>query len=175
MSFHQDQRYADGTVWYTAVDLVARNPGTVHRAPRVDECPQQGSAEAKRWGVHINTSESWHIQPIENDGYQTWVNAGRKRPVPGYPIPNEGTSPSPPTHSPIPYDPQEDDMAEKILVRHVNGQMYVTDMVSYANACDEDEGERLRDTRGAKADPKSGGGPFPLDQQDSDWVARIAN
>ena len=80
MSFHQDQRYCDGTVWYAAVDLVARNPGAVHRAPRPGECPPQGSGDAARWGVHINTSESWHIQPVELDGYQSWIKNGRPRP-----------------------------------------------------------------------------------------------
>ena len=102
MSFHQDQRYHDGTVWYAAVDLVARNPGAVHRARRPGECPPQGSPDAARWGVHINTSESWHIQPVELDGYQSWVKNGRPRPQPGYPIPGGGGTPAPsPNPNPV--------------------------------------------------------------------------
>lgn len=96
MSFHQDQRFADGTVWYSAVDLVHRNGAQVHRAPTVDECPQQNSAEAARWGVHINTSESWHMQAVPQDGYMSWLNAGRPRPNPSYVIPGQGPGPTPP-------------------------------------------------------------------------------
>lgn len=106
MSFHQDQRYRDNTVWYSAVDLVARCPGAVHRAPTVAECPQQGSYGAKTWGVHINTYESWHMQAVELDGFQSWANAGRFRPKPDYPIP--GTIP------PIP--PNEEDAEVKAVV-----------------------------------------------------------
>lgn len=109
MSFHQDQRFADGTVWYSAVDLVHVNPGTVHRAPTVAECPQQGSAEAARWGVHINTSESWHMQAVEIDGYQSWINAGRPRPKPNYPIPDLHPAPVP-----VP-PPSEDDVQALVI------------------------------------------------------------
>lgn len=108
MSFHQDQRFADGTVWFSAVDLVHVNPGGVHRAPTVAECPQQGSMEAARWGVHINTSESWHMQAVPQDGYQTWINGGRRRPQPGYSIPD--------LHPTNPPDEEDDDMPKALLI-----------------------------------------------------------
>lgn len=77
MSFHQTQQFPLGP-HFAAVDLVCRNPGGVHRAPRWDEVPVQGSAAAAFWGVHANVStESWHMQPVEIDGYLSWVNAGR--------------------------------------------------------------------------------------------------
>jgi GH25 family lysozyme M1 (1,4-beta-N-acetylmuramidase) len=161
-SFHQDQRYADGTHWYTAVDLVARNPGGLHRAPAWPEVPRQGGAEAKRWGVHCNVNgEPWHIQPIEIDGYDSWVIAGRKRPVPGYPA----SSPAPP----IP--PPTGDDVEKICVRAADGMPWVTDFASYATQITEEQAARGRDMRGYSVAPD--GGPWPLDQQDSDLLARL--
>lgn len=76
-SFHQSQSFPSGS-WFAAVDLVARNPGGVHRSPRWDEVPAQGGVEARDWGVHANVStEPWHMQPVELDGWQSWVNAGR--------------------------------------------------------------------------------------------------
>jgi hypothetical protein len=81
-SFHQGQQFASGTVAYTAVDLVHVNPGRVHRAPNWSEVPAQGTVEAARWRVHCNVSaESWHMQPINIDGYDSWKNAGRPDPV----------------------------------------------------------------------------------------------
>jgi len=84
-SFHQYQQFPSG-VYFAAVDLVVRDPGKVHRAPRWDEVPVQGSAQAKFWGVHCNVStESWHMQPVINhipgydglDGWQGWINQGQ--------------------------------------------------------------------------------------------------
>ena len=80
-SFHQSQTFAGGRVAFCAVDLVVAVPGKKHRAPTWDEVPKKGSVEAKRWGLHCNVtrpSEPWHIQPIEIDGYGTWVRGGRK-------------------------------------------------------------------------------------------------
>jgi hypothetical protein len=84
-SFHQFQQFPSGQ-WFAAVDLVCRNPGGVHRAPMWSEVPKQGSDAATFWGVHANVStETWHIQPIEIDGWQGWVNAGRPDLEPNYP------------------------------------------------------------------------------------------
>ncbi len=92
-SFHQLQTFGDGQKFFSAVDLVHVNPGGVHRAPQWSESIEQDSAAARTWGVHCNVqrpSEPWHMQPIEIDGYQSWVNNGRPRPeanrtVPGNP------------------------------------------------------------------------------------------
>lgn len=119
MSFHQSQRFRDNTVWYCAVDLVHRNEGKVHRATRVSECPQQGSPEAAKWGVHINTSESWHMQPIEVDGFQSWINGGRKRPVPGYSIPGAEQPDTPVDPPPVVVTPPTHQGALSVVI--VNG------------------------------------------------------
>lgn len=113
-SFHQPQRYADD--WYgpTAIDLVVGVPGDIHRAPKWSEVPEQGSDEARRWGVHCNIStETWHIQPIEIDGYGTWKNQGSPAPVPDYPFPGRH-----PVEPPDPIDPPEEhDMGQLNYIR----------------------------------------------------------
>lgn len=89
-SFHQLQTFADGSRHFCAVDLVHINPGSVHRAPRWSESIEQGSSAARKWGLHCNVqrpSEPWHMQPIEIDGYQSWVNNGRPRAAPNYEVP----------------------------------------------------------------------------------------
>lgn len=84
-SFHQYQKFASGLIKFSAVDLVVRNPGKVHRAPKWSEVPVQGSEWAKKCGVHANVStESWHMQPIEIDGWASWIQAGNPDPVPNY-------------------------------------------------------------------------------------------
>lgn len=110
-SFHQDQNYNDGFTGACAVDLVVKNPGKIHRAPYWSEVPPQGSQAARDAGVHCNVGappggESWHIQPVEIDGWQSWWNAGRPHPVPNYPI--KGTAVTLP---PVLPDLGDDDMA----------------------------------------------------------------
>jgi peptidoglycan hydrolase-like protein with peptidoglycan-binding domain len=93
-SFHQTQQYASGFHGYAAMDLVVRNGDNVHRAPYWSEVDKQGSPEAAKWGVHANiSSETWHYQAVEMDGYTTWVNNGRKDPVAGRQIPGGDTPP----------------------------------------------------------------------------------
>lgn len=98
-SFHQYQAFPSGNA-YAAVDLVVKNGNNKHRAPTTAECPQQGSAEAAKWGVHINVGtpgssgyESWHMQPVEIDGWGSWVNAGRPDLQVNYPIPGQVVKP----------------------------------------------------------------------------------
>lgn len=84
-SFHQYQTFASGIVAYCAVDLVAKNPGHVHRAPTWGE-----SQTAPDYGLHtFITGEPWHLQPAEIRGWQTWVNAGRPDPDAAWPLPGD--------------------------------------------------------------------------------------
>lgn len=93
-SFHQYQKFASGLIKFSAVDLVVRNPGTIHRAPKWSEVPVQGSEWAKKYGVHANVStESWHMQPVEIDGWASWTQAGNPDPVYWYPIPEQESKP----------------------------------------------------------------------------------
>lgn len=101
-SFHQTQVFNDGTSWFCAVDLVCRNGTNVHRAPQWSEVPKQGTSnpDIEQFGVHANIrTETWHLQPVEIDGYQSWVRSGRHRPAPR-PLPPP-TLP-PPTESELP-------------------------------------------------------------------------
>jgi hypothetical protein len=99
-SFHQNQKYSDGYIGATAVDLVARAAGK-HRSPSWAEVPAQGSDDAKRWGLHCNVGEAprgepWHIQPVEIDGHGSWVRNGSPAPVAGFPFPGRRAKPTPP-------------------------------------------------------------------------------
>ena len=103
-SFHQTQTYASGTKGCCAIDYVARNGNNVHRAPRTGELPIQGSPEAAEWGIHANVGrpgsggwEPWHAQPIQMDGYDTWLHQGRPdpRPVASKPEPPPPPKPTP--------------------------------------------------------------------------------
>lgn len=98
-SFHEGQKFPSG-VYYVALDTVCVNPGHVHRTPTWDEVPKQGSAFAGRFGWHMNVSaESWHSQPEELDGYDTWVAHGRPDLVFNRPI-NGAIAPLPPIPQP---------------------------------------------------------------------------
>lgn len=87
-SFHQTQTFHNGITAFAAVDLVHVNGTGKHRSPTWAEVPVQGSAEAKRWGLHCNVKkEPWHMQPVELDGYALWISKGRPEPLPNYQIP----------------------------------------------------------------------------------------
>jgi len=90
-SFHQPQDYRDGVQQKAcALDLVVRTRDSAHRAPRWEEVPVQGSGEAVLFGVHANVStESWHVQPIEIDGFFSWrwLPPIRQAPAADYPLP----------------------------------------------------------------------------------------
>lgn len=91
-SFHQTQTFSDGSRYFCAVDLVHVNGGNRHRTIRWSEVPEEGSSEARKWGLHCNVQspqEPWHMQPIEIDGFHGWANSGRRRPAPGYRIPGD--------------------------------------------------------------------------------------
>lgn len=106
-TFHQRQQFPTG-LYYAAIDYVVVNPGYPHRAPMWSEVPVQGQQLAINYGVHMNVgtpgkagSESWHGQPIELDGWQAWVNAGRPGLRQGYPLVISAPRPQPP-QPPIP-------------------------------------------------------------------------
>lgn len=120
-SFHQAQRFQSGITAYSAVDLVCRQPGSTHSSGAIPLkwVPLQGSAEARRWGLHINVGvpnvkgfEVWHIQCIEMDGYDTWVNGGRRDPKANYPLPTAPLPvdpPVPPSPAKPPVNPSKED------------------------------------------------------------------
>jgi hypothetical protein len=92
-SFHQNQRFADGFIGAAAVDVVKASSaaGGVHITVTWGDVPNQGSPDAVCWGVHANvnagpTPEPWHIQPVEIDGWDRWMDAGCPPPVADYPI-----------------------------------------------------------------------------------------
>lgn len=83
-SFHQLQKFSDGTEWFMAVDLVHVNedPNAPHRSPYWSEVPKQGTKndDILKFRVHCNVNgEPWHMQNFEIDGYDSWVRAGKKR------------------------------------------------------------------------------------------------
>jgi hypothetical protein len=119
-SFHQDQKYADGFIGACAVDSVYKDgpdAGTAHDGIAWAEVPRQGTAEAERWGIHANVGvpgngESWHLQPIEIDGWGSATGNGTHAApaiVAEYPIPTEH-DPVAPVAPPEPEPPTEDDM-----------------------------------------------------------------
>ena len=128
-SFHQSQSFSSGVVAFCAVDLVVAVPGKKHRAPTWDEVPKKGSQEAKKWGLHCNVtkpSEPWHIQPIEIDGYGSWVRAGRK---------DFGSTPTPPAPAGPKYPGQPLRLGSKSeAVKHVQRVVGATQDGDYGAA-----------------------------------------
>jgi hypothetical protein len=64
------------------------------------------------------------------------------------------------------------DDVEKYCVRDVDGWPWVTDFASYATGITEDQAARGRDMRGYLVD--ASGGPFQLDELDSDLMQRLS-
>lgn len=108
-TFHMLVQFSDGGFAFMAVDLVCRNGDNVHRSPRWDEVPRQGSShpDIGTYGVHCNVNgEPWHMQAIEVDGFMTWANRGRLRPNPNFSLPEAPTEPLPqPEPEPTPEPP----------------------------------------------------------------------
>lgn len=96
-SFHQTQTFGDGSRFFCAVDLVVATADKHSSgAVPVNLVPLQGSTAAKEFGVHVNVGkpgesgfESWHMQPIEIDGFDAWANSGRIRPAAGRVVPGD--------------------------------------------------------------------------------------
>lgn len=127
-SFHEDQTFCNGFVGAAAIDGVRRDPnGGVHLTPRWGDFPEQYTPESIVWGIHANLQqtssnpEPWHIQPIEIDGWQSWVNDGRPAPAVGYPFPGRTPQPTP-DPAPVPEPPEEDEMSHPTvyLAYHVD-------------------------------------------------------
>ena len=128
-SFHQSQDWKSGE-FYAAFDLVQTNPepGGIHIAPRWSEVPVQGSQDADDFGVHMNVaSESWHMQPVEIDGFLNWHWNGRPDLFMGYPStlygPQEPVPPQVPQFNPAmgffslwPLNPNKPRVAQKAFV-----------------------------------------------------------
>lgn len=124
-SFHQDQPFPSG-LFYAAWDFVVVNPGYVHRAPRWDEVPAQGSANAIAYGFHMNVgtpgkkgSESWHGQMVPLDGYGRWVAQGRYDLDYNYPILIRPPRPQPPQPPVPPTQPKTKEIKVQITSRNL--------------------------------------------------------
>lgn len=74
---------------------------------------------------------------------------------------------------PIPNPPEEAEVA-KLLLRAPDNTLYITDRYSYAHVVtkEPEEAEHLRDRVGAVCRPD--GGPWPCDQLEADYLARLA-
>lgn len=124
-SFHQIQEFwanlaKTATVRAsTAIDYVWEDGDDAndwHDVVPTGGVPVQGSAEARRFGIHANVGtpgssgfESWHGQPIEIDGFRS-ATGNRSHPAPYI----DEHYPLPPEHDPFPDDidlpPQEPTM-----------------------------------------------------------------
>jgi hypothetical protein len=133
-SFHQNQKYADGFIGACAVDVVARNPGHVHRVVTWVEVPAQGSREAVVYGIHANVDqgarpEPWHWQPIEIDGWDTWIKTGSPAPHPNYPLPDNRPIPPPPKPPP-PLEEDDPDVISYAEIMSTTTAPPVTEVVA---------------------------------------------
>jgi N-acetylmuramoyl-L-alanine amidase len=135
-----------GDVWSHALG----GPGWTNR--KIDPSTTAGTS----WGPAQNSSGTWNMHAFRASVFAVLM-AGT------------GTIP------PLPIDPQEDDDVDKFLVRHPNNQMYITDLMTYAIACTEDEGVNLRDGRGAQVDPDTGGPWLLSNPVEAEYVRRIAD
>lgn len=155
-SFHQSQRFADGHTSFCAVDLVVGRRLFKHRAPKWSEVPVQSTPVADAWGLHANVGvpgngESWHLQPAEIDGWDTWNRGGRPSPRPDYPIAALIPPPAPKPQPPTPKD--DDDMLnrETLTIRkHKSGALWLTTATSVQPI---DQGQVLHYTNPANFDP----------------------
>ena len=153
-SFHEKQIFASGFEGYSAFDLVATNPGNVHRAPAWSEVPVQGSAWAERVGVHCNIgtpgspgSESWHMQPVELDGWASWIEAGRPDPDINYPLPGDPPPPiDPPGDPDVSYlaKVHADDTAALAVTGHVVSWLPTAEALAAAEALAENDRTTMR-------------------------------
>lgn len=91
-SFHQDQKFASGFVGIAAIDAVAQDGPDANFSH--DGMTSGLAATAVPFGLHANIGlpgqpgyEAWHIQPLELDGYKSWVARGRPDPVAGFVLP----------------------------------------------------------------------------------------
>ena len=175
-SFHEKQIFASGFEGYCAFDLVATNPGGVHRAPAWSEVPVQGSAWAERVGVHCNIgtpgtpgSESWHMQPVELDGWASWIEAGRPDPVLGYLLP--GVPPEPVVPPIIEPNPGDIDMASFAKIDPSDSALLIVDATSARWLQNADE-VRAAETvcQNTPADPII---LLPLDCEARVWIGRL--
>lgn len=102
-SFHELQEFLNKLKWFVALDIVMRNGTNVHRSPRWDEVPKQGTkhSDITDYGIHANVNgEPWHHQPIEIDGWATWAKNGRPLPNGNFPIKGKTTAPPAPAPKP---------------------------------------------------------------------------
>lgn len=98
-SFHQDQIFEGGNVFFCAVDLVVVG-GFTEAGELITRAPQEHEvADSILFGLHdMGTDEAWHRGPVEIRGFEGWKNRGRRLPVPGFQFP---AVPPPPIDPPV--------------------------------------------------------------------------
>jgi hypothetical protein len=148
-SFHEGQVFPSG-VFYCAWDLVVVNPGFPHRAPTWDEVPVQGSQLAIDYGLHMNVgspgipgSESWHEQPVEIDGWDTWVRRGRPDLKWNYPIKIFNPRPEIPQPPVPPTQPESKEIILEVKSRILSEGAVGTDVKFFQRILNEVAGQGL--------------------------------